>query len=58
MSFQTKTWFLTVRPRLSRSVNCNAMSGQGIHVTPYSNPTGPTSSARAAVGPVWSSITG
>ena len=41
-----------------QGVNCNLISGQGFHVTPHPNPTGPTSSTRLAVGPVWSSITG
>ena len=37
---------------LSHGVNCDAISGQGIHVTPYPNPTEPTSSTRLVVGPV------
>ena len=49
---------LTVTPILSLGVNCNAISGQGVHVIPYPNPIGPTSSTRPTVGPSWSSITG
>ena len=33
-------------------VNCDAISGQGIHVTAYTNPTEPTLSPRPAVGAV------
>ena len=47
-----------VTPILSYGVNCNAISGQGVHVTPYTNSTAPTSSTRQAIGPIWSSITG
>ena len=36
-----------VTPILWHGVNCNAISGQGVHVTPYPNPTGPV------VGSVW-----
>ena len=47
-----------VTPILSHGVYCNTISGQGVHVTPYPNPTGPVSSTRLVVGPVWFNIKG
>ena len=47
-----------ITPILLHGINFNVISGQGVHVTPYPNPTGPTSSTRLAVGTVWFSIIG
>ena len=38
---------------LLHGVNCNAISGQGIHVRPYPNPSGTMSSTKPAI---WSCI--
>ena len=56
MKYSTVNIYVT--PILSHGVNRNAISGQDVYVTPYPNPTGPTSSIRPTIGPVWSSISG